>query len=180
MNNLKKVISIIALSIIFFLIYFLQANFFSLFNIAGVKPNLFILLMLIVGLFVGKKVGIPLGIILGIILDLLGGKIIGISSIMFVIIVILADIYDKNFSKDNRMTIMIMVASTTIVFEFGIYILNVLKLSSTFELVSFIKILIIEVIYNTILTIIIYPIIQTLGTLLEENFKEQKILTRYF
>ena len=45
---------------------------------------------------------------------------------MFVIIVILADIYDKNFSKDNRITIMIMVASTTIIFEFGIYFLNLL------------------------------------------------------
>lgn len=99
---------------------------------------------------------------------------------MFVIIVILADIYDKNFSKDNRITIMIMVASTTIIFEFGIYFLNLLKLSIPLELISFIKILIIEVIYNTILTIIIYPIIQNLGTLLEENFKEQKILTRYF
>lgn len=180
MNILKKVVSIIALTLIFFVIYFLQANFFKLFNIAGVKPNLFILLMLVVGLFIGKKVGIPLGIILGIILDLLAGKIIGISSIMFIIIVILADIYDKNFSKDNRMTIMIMVASTTIIFESGIYILNVLKLSIPLELISFIKILIIEVIYNTILTIIIYPIIQNLGALLEENFKEQKILTRYF
>lgn len=177
---MKKVISVIALTLIFFVIYFLQANFFSIFNIAGIKPNLFILLMLVVGLFVGKKVGIPLGIVLGIILDLLGGKIIGISSVMFAIIVILADIYDKNFSKDNRMTIMIMVASTTFIFELGIYILNVLKLSIPLELISFIKILIIEVIYNAILTIIIYPIIQNLGAVLEEIFKEQKILTRYF
>ncbi len=99
---------------------------------------------------------------------------------MFVIIVILADIYDKNFSKDNRMTIMIMVISTTFIYEFGIYILNVFKLSINLELISFIKILIIEAIYNTLLTIIIYPIIQNMGILLEEIFKEQKILTRYF
>lgn len=177
---MKKIISIIALILTFFVIYFLQANFFTFFNISGVKPNLFILLMLVIGLYVGKKIGIPLGIIFGIILDLLTGKIIGISSIMFVIIVILADIYDKNFSKDSRMTIMIMVVSTTIIFEAGIYTLNILKLSIFLELISFIKILIIEVIYNTILTIIIYPIIQNLGTLLEENFNDQKILTRYF
>lgn len=127
-----------------------------------------------------KKCGIPLGMILGIVLDLLGGKIIGISSIMFVIILIIADMYDKNFSKDNRMTIMIMVISTTIIYEFGIYILSVFKLSINLELISFIKILMIEAIYNALLTIIIYPIIQNLGTLLEETFKEQKILTRYF
>ena len=177
---MKKVVCIITIALIFFVIYFLQANVFNLFSIAGVKPNLFILLMLIVGLFSGKKIGIPFAIILGIILDLLGGKIIGISSIMFVVIVILADIYDKNFSKDNRMTIIIMVISTTIIYELGIYILNVFKLSINIELISFIKVLIIEVIYNTLLTIIIYPIIQNLGNLLEGIFKEQKILTRYF
>lgn len=99
---------------------------------------------------------------------------------MFVIISIVADMYDKNFSKDNRMTIMIMVISTTIIYEFGIYILSVFKLSINWELISFIKILIIEAIYNALLTIIIYPIIQNLGTVLEETFKEQKILTRYF
>lgn len=99
---------------------------------------------------------------------------------MFVIIVILADIYDKNFSKDNRMTIMIMVISTTIIYEFGVYMLSVFKLSINVELISFIKILIIEAIYNALLTIIIYPIIQNVGTLLEDTFKEQKILTRYF
>lgn len=99
---------------------------------------------------------------------------------MFVMIVILADIYDKNFSKDNRITIMIIVLSTTIIYELGMYILNVFKLSISLELISFIKILIIECIYNILLTIIIYPIIQKLGDLLEEIFKEQKILTKYF
>ena len=87
MNNLKKVISIVSLCFIFFIIYFLQANFFSWFNIAGIKPNLIILLMLVIGLFIGKKVGIIFAIITGILLDLLGGKIIGITSIMFIIIV---------------------------------------------------------------------------------------------
>ncbi|MBQ8379478.1 MAG: rod shape-determining protein MreD [Clostridia bacterium] len=177
---MKKVVCVIVITLIFFVIYFLQANFFNLFTIAGVKPNLFILLMLILGLFAGKKPSVPLGIVLGIVLDLLSGKIIGISSIMFVIIVILADIYDKNFSKDNRMTIMVMVISTTIIYELGIYILSIFKLSINFELISFVKILMIEAIYNALLTIIMYPIIQKLGALLEENFKEQNILTRYF
>ena len=173
---MKKVVCVIMITLIFFIIYFLQANIFNLFSIAGVKPNLFVVLMLIVGLFAGKKVGIPFVIIL----DLLGAKIVGISSIMFIVIVILADIYDKNFSKDNRMTIIIMVISTTIIYELGIYILNAFKLSINMELISFIKVLIIEAIYNTLLTIIIYPIIQNVGNLLDEIFKEKKILTRYF
>ncbi|MCI8486285.1 MAG: rod shape-determining protein MreD, partial [Clostridia bacterium] len=82
---MKKVVCVIMITLIFFIIYFLQANIFNLFSIAGVKPNLFVVLMLIVGLFAGKKVGIPFAIIMGIILDLLGAKIVGISSIMFIV-----------------------------------------------------------------------------------------------
>jgi rod shape-determining protein MreD len=179
-NNLKKVISIVSLCFIFFIIYFLQANFFSWFNIAGIKPNLIILLMLVIGLFIGKKVGIIFAIITGILLDLLGGKIIGITSIMFIIIVILSDIYDKNFSKDSKIAIMLMVISTTTIYEVGVYMLNIIKTSSNIEFFAFTKILVVEIIFNAILTIILYPIIQKAGMYLENNFKEPKILTRYF
>ena len=178
MNNLKKVISIVSLCFIFFIIYFLQANFFSWFNIAGIKPNLIILLMLVIGLFIGKKVGIIFAIITGILLDLLGGKIIGITSIMFIIIVILSDIYDKNFSKDSKIAIMLMVISTTTIYEVGVYMLNIIKTSSNIEIFAFTKILVVEIIFNAILTIILYPIIQKAGMYFENNFKETNILTR--
>ena len=44
----------------------------------------------------------------------------------------------------------------------------------------FIITLLIEVIYNTILTIILYPLIQKIGYAIEDVFKGQTILTRYF
>ena len=50
-----KKAGIIALIILaFFIIYFLQADFFSWFNIFGIMPNLFVILILFVGLFAGK------------------------------------------------------------------------------------------------------------------------------
>ena len=52
---MKKVFINIAIIILFIFIYLLQANFFTIFNIAGVMPNLFIILMLYIGLFMGKN-----------------------------------------------------------------------------------------------------------------------------
>ena len=98
---------------------------------------------------------------------------------MFIIIVILSDIYDKNFSKDSKIAIMLMVISTTTIYEVGVYMLNI-KTSSNIEIFAFTKILVVEIIFNAILTIILYPIIQKAGMYLENNFKEPKILTRYF
>lgn len=49
-------------------------NFFSWFTIAGIKPNLFIILVLMIGLFAGKIPGITCGIIEGLLLDFFIGK----------------------------------------------------------------------------------------------------------
>ena len=48
------------------------------------------------------------------------------------------------------------------------------------EILNFIIILVIEIIYNTVLTIILYPLIQKFGYYIEDEYKGNKILTRYF
>ena len=48
------------------------------------------------------------------------------------------------------------------------------------EVLSFIKILIVEIIYNILVTIIIYPLMQKFGYYMENEYKGNKILTRYF
>ncbi len=87
---------------------------------------------------------------------------------------------DKNFSKDSRITFIIMIIGTTVVLEVISYILNIAIFSVPIEVISFMKVTAIEVLYNVILTIILYPIIQICGYQLENIFKGQKVLTRYF
>ena len=81
-TKVKKLLSIIIIFLTFILIYFLQSNFFIWFNIAGIKPNLFIILILFIGLFLGKTYGITIGVFFGMILDLFIGKKIGINAIV--------------------------------------------------------------------------------------------------
>lgn len=178
---MKKAKIIIALILIFFLIYFLQSNFFNWFVIFGVKPNLFVILVLFIGLFMGRNYGVCFGIAFGLILDFLIGRNIGISSVMLGIVGIMGGYIDKNFSKDSRITIMLMVAITTIIFELGEFIIQNFILSYAFiEIDIFAKTLLIEVLYNIILTIILYPLLKNGGFYIEGNFKENNILTRYF
>ena len=177
---MKKTLSIIILIISFFIIYFLQSNFFTFFTIAGVKPNLFIIFVLFIGLFAGKKLGLVLGIAFGFFLDIVIGRRIGISGIMLGVIGLIGEYFDKSFSKESRITIMLMIIGSTIIYEIGCYAFNIITLDVNFEIFSFLKILLIEVIYNILITIIIYPIMQILGHNLEEIFKIKNILTRYF
>lgn len=177
---MKKTIINISLIVTAILIYILQANFFSWFHIAGVMPNLFVIFILFIGLFGNRAMGTIYGLVVGLLLDFIIGTRIGINSIGLGLIGFLATIFDKNFSKDSRMTIMVMVVVGTGIFEILSYLLNYILLSTNVEILNFIKILAIEVIYNVIMTIIIYPLIQKFGYYIENEYKGNKILTRYF
>lgn len=177
---MKKIFINIAIIISFIFIYLIQANFFTWFKIAGVMPNLLIILMLYIGLFMGRTSAITYGVIFGILVDIFVSRRLGITSIMLAITGFAADIFDKNFSKDSRITVMAMVAISTIIYEIGTYILSYAILNINVEILAFSKILLIETIYNVILTIILYPIMQLTGYDVEEEYKGSKILTRYF
>ncbi len=70
--------------------------------------------------------------------------------------------------------------ASTIVYEICEYTYKIIILKLSAEIIPFIKILAIETIYNAILTIILYPIMQKLGYKIEDTFKNSQILTRYF
>ena len=88
--------------------------------------------------------------------------------------------FDKNFSKENRITLILMVTISTIIYELGSYILGYFVYDTYIQIWNFIKILIVECIYNMLITIILYPLIQIFGSKLEDVYKGDKILTRYF
>ncbi len=177
---MKKVAIFIGLLVGAFIVYFLQVNIFSTFTIAGISPNVFVIYMLFIGLFTNQILGISFGILIGLALDLLYGKSIGVSAVMFCVIGYLGSYFDKNFSKENKLTIIFMVAGSTLIFELGTYFINSIILEFEREFGYFTKIVLIEILYNILLSIILYPLIQKFGYSIERTFKKTNILTRYF
>ncbi len=128
----------------------------------------------------GRNIGVPFGFIFGIYLDILTGKQIGVASIMYATIGFLGGYFDKNFSKDSKITLLLMVAGSTALFEIVVYIYNIARNLIPLQLLGFTKILLIEILFNVLLTIILYPLIRRLGFFFESTFKKRKFLTRYF
>lgn len=177
---MKKFLIHIFLIIVFVVIYLLQTIFFSHFTIAGITPNIFIILMLYIGLYMGRTMGIIYGITYGIFLDIWVGKSIGLTSIALAIIGLISGMFDKTLSKDNRMTVLLMGVVCTVIYETILYLLQYMVFAINIEIVSFIKILLIEVVYNMLLIIILYPILNKTGYEIEEEIKGNRILTKYF
>lgn len=71
--------------------------------------------------------------------------------------------FDKNFSKESRITIMLMVMGATVIFEVGSFCLYAMIFSYSIDLVGVVTKLLIEILYNVILTIIFYPFMQKAG-----------------
>lgn len=177
---MKKILIHFALIMICIVLYLLQTIFFTNFTIAAVMPNLFVIFMLYVGLYMGRSMGVIYGIMYGIFIDLWMGKNIGITSVCLAIVGLLGGIFDKNFSKDSRITVLLMGAITTIVYEVVFCIIQYVILETNVDIIAFSKILLIEVIYNILLIIIFYPLMKMTGYEIENEIKGDKILTRYF
>lgn len=177
---MKKTLAIVFLILTFFIIYFLQSNFFIWFNIAGIMPNIYVILVLFIGLFVKRKAGLICGLGFGLYLDIVLGKTVGISALVLGVIGMLGEILSKNFSKDSRFIVCLMVLGTTALYELAVYLLTMLRTSADIEILAFLKILLVELVFNELITIIIYSIIKKAGYYLENLFDDKFILTRYF
>lgn len=177
---MKKVLIGILLFLVFIFIYFLEVDFFPLIPIAGIIPNLFIVFILFVGLFANSIFAIGFAVIGGLLIDSVNSPFIGGTAIMLTIIAFLASYFDRNFSKENRITIILMVAGATVIYEMGIFFLRCAIVGISPEIVPAIKIIAIEIVYNVLLSIIFYPLIQKAGFAIDRVFKRNNMLTRYF
>ena len=177
---MRKILITIILFITFFIIFFLQANFFPSFTIAGITPNLFVVLVLFIGLYANEFLGVFFGIFIGLFLDSVYGSSIGPSAVMLCIIGYLGSYFYKNFSKENKLTILFMGIGCTVIYELGLYSLKAIILDFQFEIFYFVRILLLEILYNSLLIIIFYPLIQKAGYAIDRNFKQNNLLTRYF
>lgn len=74
---------------------------------------------------------------------------------------------------------MLISMGTTLICEIIAYIYKIIN-GASIEVLAFLKIVLIEIIFNLMIIIIIYPLIRKLGEKLEQVFNEEKILTKYF
>ena len=83
--------------------------------------------------------------------------------------------FDSLWSKDEKISIIIMVILSTFIFEFGAYFIKSVILDFDLEIKIFLKILFWEEIYNILLTIIFFKLIKKLGYMMERKLKKNNM-----
>ena len=177
---MKKFKSFLILLLLFLIIYFLQFNFFTWFNIRGIMPNLFVVFTLFVGIFIGQRIGIAVGLFVGIVIDVIIGKQVGFTGIALGIVGYVGELLDKNFDKNNLLTLLAMVAIVTFGYELVNMFYIIVRNGLNSNIFIFLIMIVVEVLFNVLLVMIFYPLIKKIGHYFEEVFKVKRVLTRYY
>ncbi len=176
----KKIIYFIYLLIFGYLIYLLQSTIFLNFKIFGVLPNLILIFLICVNIFTDRYIFFILAVLLGMLYDINFSSVLGVTSAAYILMGILNVYLSKIYYSNDKLIYILKTGILTITFNFIVYIIMLTLSLNNFEIINFIKISIIQAIYNIILTIILYPIIIKFGTKISEEYATENIFTRYF
>ncbi len=146
----------IIISLIVILNLILQSTVFQWFKIYGVLPNTALILVICFAVYSGRNKGATIGFFVGILHDIILGRIIGLNALVFMIIGYLVGLMDQKIFKENLLIPFILTGVATVFYEI-INLLLIFLLGYRIELFNiFKKMLIVAVLYNCILSPIIY------------------------
>lgn len=144
-----------ALCLLVLVLIGLQTSFFSQYPIAGVKPNLLLVLTILYTLFRGRKAGVWFAVLNGLFFDMVITRNLGTNLLLFSLIAYAVGSLEGKIYKDNLLVPMGTVLAGSIsyyllFFPLAIYAQIPLTIS------YFWKVLIIGTLYNVVLTPLFY------------------------
>ena len=149
----------IASSVFILCLYLLQSTLFALFDIGGIRPNLLIIAVASLGFLGGKRTGIYAGFFSGLLIDIAFRPIYGVNALLYMYIGYICGLFKKVvFSGDIKMPLL-FIAGSDFVYNMAFYFFYFF-FRGRFEIsYYFMKIILPEMVYTTIMACIIYPLI---------------------
>ena len=172
---MKKILKIIIYIIAFFIIYFLELFLFNNLKIAGIKPNIFLMAIIIIGIYTKPEKAFATGVIFGLLIDVLNAKTIGITAICLGLLGYGIASIEKTFSIESKLSLIIFIAGGTVAYELVSYIIQVIVYTLEISILKIIQIITIETIYHILLTIIFYPLFKKILKIAAEEVQESRI-----
>lgn len=163
-------ISTAFLIIIFFL---LQSTVFYNFSLAGITPNLLVILTACFGFMRGEKDGIFIGFFCGLMCDIFFGDILGLYALIYMYIGYLNGKFCGIFYPDDIKLPIALIVVSDITYGLICYILLFLMRGRFDFGYYFTKIILAEALYTILVTIFVYPIVLLINTKLEEFEKRR-------
>lgn len=158
-------LTIAAIIIICFL---LQSTIFKALSFASISPNLLIVVTASFGFMRGRKEGLFVGLFCGLLIDIFYGSYLGIYALIYVYIGYVNGMFKKFFYPDDVKLPMLLISASDLTLNMITYFL-LFFMRGQFNLpYFFIHIMLPELIYTILVTLILYFVILRINQKLEE------------
>ena len=136
--------------------FLFQSTIFQYFSIMGVVPNTSLIIIVSFALLSGKRTGAILGLCIGLLQDIFFCDVIGVNTLIYFIIGYLIGLTNQKVFKENMFLPFAFTGFATVFYHI-VYFFFMYFLSVDVQFVNIIKnIIIIEVFYNSALSVFVY------------------------
>lgn len=161
---LKKVI----MTLLVFMFYLLQCTLFKTFSLGSVSPNLLLILTFCAGFMGGRKMGMYVGILSGLILDLFYGDVLGFNTLLLLYIGYVNGMFNKMFYDEVITLPLALLVGSQLSYSIIYYVFNFLLRNRLDIGYYFIHIMLPELAYTVIISVLIYRLLLRLNRKLDE------------
>ena len=159
----------ITMTLLILITFILQSTVFQSLSIASIAPNLLLILTVSFGFMRGKKEGIFVGFFCGILIDIFYGNLMGFYALIYMYIGYLNGFLCKVYYDEDVKVPMILTAISDLAYGFAVYGLQFM-LRGRLHVMNYVwHIMLPEMIYTVLITVIIYRPLYRLNHWLTER-----------
>ena len=147
---------IIAYTILIFFAVLIQSSLGTSISIYGVKPNITIALIVIVGLMRGNIEGAVVGFFCGLMQDSVSGTLIGFYALLGLYLGFGIGSINKKLYRENILIAIFLTFVSTVVYEYLAYVLSTFLKAPLGFIYPMTKVILPEAIYNSVISIFIF------------------------
>lgn len=160
-----------AIAIYILVCFVLQSTLFKRLSFGGISPNLLIIITAAFGFMYGKKCGLLVGFFCGLLTDIFFGDVLGFFAMIYMYIGFINGIFRSIFYKEDIKLPLVLITGSDFLYGLVTYLLLFL-LRSRFDIgYYFLHIILPEVVYTIVVTIILYPLILATNKFLDKEEK---------
>ncbi|MCI9446200.1 MAG: rod shape-determining protein MreD [Lachnospiraceae bacterium] len=158
----------LAVFLIITVCFLLQSTLFQFLSFASISPNLLIVVTSSFGFMRGRKEGMWIGFFCGLVLDTFFGSVIGFYALIYAYIGYVNGFFRKRFFPDDIKLPLILIAASDLSYNILVYLFLFL-LRRRFQIDYYLlNIMLPELVYTILVTIVLYFVILKINNKLEE------------
>ena len=166
-----KIRRIVVTAVVVIAAYLLQCTIFPSLEIAGIKPNLMLIVTASFGFMRGPREGMFVGLASGMLIDVQSGDMIGFYALIYLVAGYVNGLFEQIYFDEDIKLPLFLIAGSDVVYGFAVYFLTFL-LRSDFDFLYYLNgIIVPEAIYTIAVTLIIYPLLLFINHKLEAEEK---------